>query len=173
MVEELKIYPGTYQAKEWAKKKHEGQVRKYTGEPYIEHPIAVSELVLEHDLSETAVIAAILHDTVEDTDATIEEIAEVFGEDVAEYVWYLTKPPEFIGNRAKRKEHDRNRLALAPEEVRIIKFYDVFHNAGSIKEHDPALWKTWSREMTLLLLAMDTHSIKSLMPKYEEFVASL
>ena len=173
MVEELRIYPGPNQAKAWATKKHEGQVRKYTGEPYIEHPIAVSELVREHGLSETAIIAAILRDTVEDTEATMEEVVKLFGEDVAEYVWYLTKPPEFVGDRAKRKEHDRNRLALAPEEVRIIKFYDVFHNAGSIKEHDPTFWETWSREMTLLLLAMDTHSIKSLMPKYEEFVASL
>jgi len=173
VVEELRIYPGPNQAKAWATKKHEGQARKYTGEPYIEHPIAVSELVREHGLSETAIIAAILHDTVEDTEATMEEVVKLFGEDVAEYVWYLTKPPEFVGDRAKRKEHDRNRLALAPEEVRIIKFYDVFHNAGSIKEHDPTFWETWSREMTLLLLAMDTHSIKSLMPKYEEFVASL
>ena len=160
-------------ARNWATLFHKGQTRKYTGEPYITHPEAVGALVRAHGLSDTAVIAALLHDTVEDTNATLENVEESFGEKVAEYVWYLTKPPEFIGNRAKRKEHDRNRLSVAPEEVRIIKFYDVFHNAGSIRKYDPTLWKTWNREMTLLLLAMDIHSIKSLMPKYEEFVASL
>lgn len=146
-------------AKMWAGMKHKGQVRKYTGEPYIEHPIAVSELVREQGLSETAIIAAILHDTVEDTDTILEEVLELFGKNVAEYVWYLTKPPEFVGNRSKRKEHDRNRLALAPEEVKFIKFYDVLHNAGSIKKYDPKLWQSWRHEMQLLFLAMDVHSL--------------
>ena len=146
-------------AKMWAGMKHKGQTRKYTGEPYVEHPIAVSELVREHGLSETAIIAAILHDTVEDTEATLEEVWELFGEEVAEYVWYLTKPPEFVGNRSIRKEHDRDRLALAPYEVKFIKIYDVVHNAGSIKEHDPKFWESWRHEMQLLFLAMDVHSL--------------
>lgn len=160
-------------AKIWAGMKHKGQARKYTGEPYVEHPIAVSELVREHGLSETAIIAAILHDTVEDTDATLEDVWELFGEEVAEYVWYLTKPPEFVGNRSIRKEHDRNRLAIAPEEVKFIKFYDVFHNAGSIKEHDPKFWESWRHEMQMLFLAMDVHSMESITSKYEEFIGSL
>ena len=146
-------------ARIWAGMKHKGQHRKYTGEPYFEHPIAVSEMVREQGLSETAVIAAILHDTVEDTDATLEEVWEYFGEEVAEYVWYLTKPPEFVGNRSIRKEHDRNRLAIAPEEVKFIKFYDIVHNASSIKEHDPKFWESWRHEMQLLFLAMDVHSL--------------
>ena len=120
----------------------------------------MSELVREQGLSEKAIIAAILHDVVEDTDATLEEVWELFGEEVAEYVWYLTKPPpEFVGNRSIRKEHDRNRLAIAPEEVKFIKFYDVVHNAGSIKEHDPKFYESWRHEMQLLFLAMDVHSL--------------
>ena len=146
-------------ARMWAGMKHKGQHRKYTGEPYFEHPLAVSELVREQGLSEKAIIAAILHDVVEDTDATLEEVWELFGEEVAEYVWYLTKPPEFVGNRSIRKEHDRNRLAIAPEEVKFIKFYDVVHNAGSIKEHDPKFYESWRHEMQLLFLAMDVHSL--------------
>ena len=146
-------------ARIWAGMKHKGQVRKYTGEPYFEHPIAVSEMVREQGLSETAVIAAILHDVVEDTDATLEEVLELFGPEVAEYVWYLTKPPEFVGNRSVRKEHDRNRLTLAPEEVKFIKFYDVFHNASSIIEHDMTFYNVWRHEMQLLFLAMDVHSL--------------
>lgn len=160
-------------ARIWAGTKHKGQYRKYTGEPYIEHPLIVSEMVREHGLSETAIVAAILHDTVEDTDATFEEVLEYFGAEVAEYVWYLTKPPEFVGTRSIRKEHDRWRLSAAPEEVKIVKFYDVMHNAGSIKEHDPELWSSWRHEMQLLFLAMDIHSIIPIMEKHKEFVDSL
>ena len=146
-------------ARIWAGMKHKGQCRKYTGEPYFEHPLAVAELVREQGLSETAIVAAILHDTVEDTDATLEEVWELFGEEVAEYVWYLTKPPEFVGNRSVRKEHDRNRLSLAPEEVKFIKFFDIIHNAGSIKKHDMTFYNVWRHEMQLLFLAMDVHSL--------------
>ena len=64
-----------------------------------------------------------------------------------------------MGNRSKRKEHDRNRLALAPEEVKFIKFYDVVHNASSIKEHDMTFYNVWKHEMQLLFLAMDVHSL--------------
>ena len=159
-------------AKMWAGMHHKGQVRKYTGEPYIEHPLAVAELVKEHGLSETAVIAATLHDTVEDTGATMEDVEELFGEKVAEYVWYLTKPPSYVGDRVKRKTLDRNRLSESPEEVRIIKFFDIYHNAGSIKEHDTELWETWRYEMAMLLLAMDVESIESLRP-YNDFIGSL
>jgi (p)ppGpp synthase/HD superfamily hydrolase len=161
-----------HHAKMWAGMHHKGQVRKYTGEPYIEHPEAVAELVREAGLSDIAITAAILHDTVEDTGATMEDIEELFGDKVAEYVWYLTKPPVFVGDRPTRKEHDRWRLSLAPEEVKIIKFFDIYHNASSIKEHDPEKWMSWSAEMTLLLLAMDVRSIPTLAP-YDEFMDSL
>ena len=159
-------------ARNWATLYHKGQVRKYTGEPYITHPEAVGALVRAHGLSDTAVIAALLHDTVEDTSATIEDVEESFGTKVAEYVWYLTKPPGFVGNRATRKALDRDRLSHAPEEVRIIKFFDVMHNAGSIKEHDPEKWEEWRHEMSLLLFAMEVNEIESLLP-YTEFKDSL
>ena len=160
-------------AKMWAGMHHKGQIRKYTGEPYIEHPLAVAETVKEHGLSGEAIVAAILHDTVEDTGATMEDVEELFGTKVAEYVWYLTKPPEYVGNRELRKTLDRNRLSEAPEEVKIIKFFDVYHNAGSIKEHDIDFWNTWRHEMALLFLAMDVHSIESITSKYKEFIGSL
>jgi (p)ppGpp synthase/HD superfamily hydrolase len=160
----------------WAGMKHKGQVRKYTGEPYMTHPEAVYRLVSDHlgvAMTDTIGVSAILHDVVEDTSATIEEVLELFGETVAEYVWYLTKPPEFVGVRSIRKEHDRWRLSVAPEEVKIIKFFDIYHNASSIEKHDPELWEVWRRESALLLLAMDINNIKSIMEEYSEFVNSL
>lgn len=141
---------------EFARTAHEGQVRKYTGEPYINHPFAVAESVADHVDDKVAIAAAVLHDTVEDTDVTLEEIVEKFGERVAEYVWYLTKPPVFVGNRAKRKIHDRNRLKEAPEIVRFIKVMDVWHNSFSIREHDPDFYKVFREEVRDLLYIMDS-----------------
>ena len=135
---------------------HEGQTRKWSDLPYITHPIAVSEAVKAHDLSEDAVIAAILHDTVEDTDVTMEDIQRIFGDNVAEYVWYLTKPPAYVGNRKVRKAHDCARLKLAPDEVKIIKLFDIRHNAScGMKENDPEFWDTWRSESNILLWEMD------------------
>jgi (p)ppGpp synthase/HD superfamily hydrolase len=143
---------------------HEGQIRKYTGEPYVEHCIEVAllvESVLEgRGYSESdidyATSVAVLHDTVEDTAATFEMITERFGEKVAEGVWYLTKTPGFVGNRATRKTLCAARLALAPEIIKIIKTCDMFHNSLSIEEFDPTFWKTFSAETETLLEAMGT-----------------
>ena len=134
---------------------HEGQVRKYTGEPYVEHVIAVAEMVAAHVTDEDAIIAALLHDTVEDCDVTIDEIQAEFGDRVAEYVWYLTKPPVFVGNRAKRKALDRGRLKEAPDIVRFIKVMDVWHNSGSIREFDQKFYETFREEVRDLLYIMN------------------
>jgi len=146
--------------------KHKGQVRKYTGEPYFTHCEAVADLVKEYyeevlltPVPEEVYAAALLHDVVEDTDTTFEMVTDIAGEEVAKYVYYLTKPPEFAGNRAQRKALFNNKLALAPVEVKIIKFFDVAHNAPSIKEHDPDFWCQWSGETKRLLIAIEAHNI--------------
>ena len=66
-------------------------------------------------------VVAALHDTVEDTVATIETIAEIFCEEVAKGVWFLTKVPDFVGNRAERKALCEARLAAAPRIIQIIR----------------------------------------------------
>ena len=165
----------TLEVAEFATEMHEGQVRKYTGEAYIEHPIAVALLVeryLEARGFPEAVIdyatsVALLHDTVEDTTATFEMITERFGEEVTEGVWYLTKTPAYVGNRAHRKALCAARLALAPEVIRIIKTCDMFHNSLSIEEFDPTFWRTFSAETTTLLEAMGTAEV------YEELASFL
>jgi (p)ppGpp synthase/HD superfamily hydrolase len=157
----------TLEVAEFATEMHEGQVRKYTGEPYIEHPIAVALLVerfleargYSEEVIEYATSVALLHDTVEDTTATFEMIAERFGREVSEGVWYLTKTPAFVGNRAYRKTLCAARLARAPEVIRIIKTCDMFHNNLSIEEFDPTFWRTFSAETTALLEAMGTEEI--------------
>ena len=74
----------------YAEEKHEGQKRK-DGSPYIIHPLAVAEIVAEQGLDTDAVLGALLHDCIEDTDATYEEISKKFGKTVAELVEGVTK----------------------------------------------------------------------------------
>jgi (p)ppGpp synthase/HD superfamily hydrolase len=88
LVDTLQEYLPQYQidvivrAYEFGAAAHEGQTRK-TGEPYISHPVAVAQSLAEMYLDSEAIMAAILHDTVEDTDATLEQIEEKFGHEVA------------------------------------------------------------------------------------------
>lgn len=136
----------------FATEKHKGQVRKYTGEPYINHPIAVARILSEVTDDANMVAAALLHDTVEDTDATLEEIEELFGVDVAELVEMLTdvsKPED--GNRVQRKAIDRAHTAKAAPRAKTIKLADLIHNTSSITAHDPKFAKVYMEEKKLLL----------------------
>ena len=149
-------------ALEFATKMHKGQVRKYTGEEYITHPVAdIVEAYLDRkgfteEEIMMAIEVAILHDTVEDTEATMESVEGFFGPEVAKGVWFLTKTPNYVGNRKFRKELCEARLREAPEIVRIIKTADMFHNSLSIEEHDPKFWNLFKEETVSLLIAMDT-----------------
>ena len=167
--------------KMYARQAHAGQVRKYTGEPYVEHCYAVGQLYQSwcKEMNQSALYAAVLHDTVEDTQVTLNEIRHQFGDQVAENVWYLTKPEEYVGDRAQRKALDRARLAIAPRVVRFVKIIDIMHNAKSIREHDPDKWSSWRVEMIKLLDAMNAEKVwKSeaghwAQRKYREFIAEL
>jgi len=164
-------------ARLWGAMKHQGQRRKYTGEAYFTHCEAVAEAVMAYyktvlgeDAPDEVIAAALLHDVVEDTDATFEMVTDIAGETVARYVWFLTKPPEFVGNRATRKTVYNAYLAQAPKEVKIIKFFDMKHNAGSIEEHDPKFWETFRGETIRMLIALD---IPEVTKHYQTFVDGL
>jgi len=132
-----------------------GQKRKYTGECYTVHTSHVAELVESFGGSEEMICAAHLHDVVEDTDIVIGDVEEVFGSDVASLVDWLTdvsKPED--GNRAVRKEKDRQHSAEAPAEAQTIKCCDLISNAASILPHDPSFATVYLKEMGLLLDAM-------------------
>ena len=131
---------------------HGDQKRKYTGEPYIVHPIAVSEIVKTVPHTDEMIAAALLHDVVEDTPVTIQEIETKFGSKVAELVGWLTdtsRPED--GNRKTRKSIDRLHSADAPAEAQTIKLADLIHNTKSIEKHDPSFWKVYKQEKIDLL----------------------
>jgi len=132
-----------------------GQVRKYTGEPYIVHPAEVAKIVTDAGGTEAMICAAWLHDTVEDTGVTIETIRAEFGAEVAELVGWLTdvSRPEH-GNRAHRKALDRAHSAAAPAEAQTVKLADLIANTRSIMKHDVAFARTYLEEKRLMLEVM-------------------
>lgn len=114
-------------------KAHDGQRRKYTGEPYSIHPIGVSKIVETVDHTPEMIAAALLHDVVEDTPVTFREIKDQFGSVVAEYVHYCTNVSEKDdGNRKFRKKMDADHFALGPAESQTIKVADLIHNSQTI-----------------------------------------
>jgi (p)ppGpp synthase/HD superfamily hydrolase len=129
-----------------------GQTRKYTGEPYVVHPIEVSEIVASVGGTDAMVAAALLHDVLEDTGVTFDVLEAEFGSEVAELVLWLTdvsKPED--GNRSTRKALDRQHSAAAPAEAQTIKVADLISNTRSIVAHDPNFAKVYLEEKRMLL----------------------
>jgi (p)ppGpp synthase/HD superfamily hydrolase len=133
-----------------------GQLRKYTNEPYIVHPAEVASIVAQvPGATEEMIAAAWLHDVVEDTKVTIDDVHLYFGADVAKLVFWLTdasKPED--GNRAARKAIDRAHIAAAPAEAQTIKLADLISNTKSIVAHDEAFAKIYLEEKRMLLEVM-------------------
>jgi (p)ppGpp synthase/HD superfamily hydrolase len=129
-----------------------GQLRKYTNEPYIVHPMEVASLVGTVTHTDAMIAAALLHDVIEDTYVTQGVLNEEFGHEITELVMWLTKiskPQD--GVRAVRKEMDRKFLAKAPAEAQTIKLADIVSNTSSIVQHDPVFAIIYLKEMALLL----------------------
>ena len=142
-------------ARTFASRAHRGQVRKYTGEPYINHPVEVADIVRRHNGSPEMIAAALLHDVVEDTDVTLDDIRSEFGESVANLVADLTdvsRPED--GNRATRKAMDREHTAQASAAAMVIKAADLISNTSSIVEHDPSFARVYLKEKRALLDVM-------------------
>ena len=136
----------------FAAEAHGNQRRKYTGEPYLVHPMAVSRLVVSAGGDRQMVVAALLHDTVEDTPVTFQDIRAAFGRDVMELVEDLTdvsRPQD--GNRKVRKRIDREHTAMASPRAKTIKIADLIDNTRSIVEHDAAFARVYLAEKRLLL----------------------
>lgn len=139
-------------AKAFCIEKHKNQKRKYTNEPYHVHPHEVMEIVKTVPHTESMLIAALLHDTVEDTNTTFEEIELLFGKEVKELVECLTdtsKPSD--GNRQKRKEIDRLHTKEASPNAKTIKLADLISNTSSIVQHDKDFAKIYMNEKNKLL----------------------
>ena len=121
----------------FARQAHKG-VRRHSGEPYIMHPIAVARIVCkEIGLGSTSICAALLHDVVEDTDYTIEDIRNLFGDKIAEIVSGLTKIAGgvFGAHASEQAENFKKLLLTMSEDIRVIliKIADRLHNMRTLE----------------------------------------
>ena len=140
---------------------HKGQTRA-SGEPYIVHPLEVAEVLVEMKLDATAVAAALLHDAVEDTKATTEEIAEKFGDQVAHIVEGVTKIDkiQFANREDRQAENVRKMLLAMVSDVRVvlIKLADRLHNMRTLEHLKPDRQEAIARE-TLDIYAPLAHRL--------------
>lgn len=128
------------EAYELAKEKHNGQFRK-SGDPYIQHPLEVGYMLADLHTSPTTICAGLLHDIVEDTDETKEDLAARFGEDVANIVDGVTKISQLkymTKEKALAKTHQKILLAMAKDiRVILVKLIDRVHNMRTLEFQPP------------------------------------
>jgi hypothetical protein len=141
-------------AKEYAIHAHGrlDQRRRYTNQPYDAHLKAVADIVSSITDDEEMIAAAWLHDAIEDTPATYEELEAEFGSSIAHLVVELSdvsRPTD--GNRAVRKAIDREHLARASTRAKTIKLADLIDNTRDIVGHDPKFGKVFVTEASALL----------------------
>ena len=145
--------PKSLKALPYAQKAHGEQKRKYTGEPYYHHCVEVALAVAQTPgATDESVAAALLHDTLEDTEVTYAMLLEEFGVTVAKLVRQVTdvsKPED--GNRAQRKKKDADHLRRASPQGKTIKLADLISNTRSIAKHDPSFAVVYMEEKRLLL----------------------
>jgi GTP pyrophosphokinase len=127
-------------AHDFAQSLHEGQVRK-SGEPYINHPIAVAHILASMRMDLSTVVTGILHDVVEDTETCCEELAETFGNEVAQLVDGVTKISQisFKSKHEKQAENFRKMILATAKDLRVIlvKLADRTHNMRTLQFMPP------------------------------------
>lgn len=137
------------QAYKVAEKAHEGQHRT-SGDPYITHPLAVASILLDYCMDTDTICAALLHDTVEDTDVTLDELRKKFGEDVALMVDGVTKIGlvPLVSKEEQQAENIRKILMAMSKDIRviIIKLADRLHNMRTLAARPPEKQRKTSLE---------------------------
>lgn len=167
---------------------HRGQKRKYTDEPYIVHCYEVVKILEAHNseafynkayndmspfykpIPDCVLAAAAMHDVIEDTNLTEQDIEIVFGEEISGLVIALTDYPVSLCNREMRKKMDRERIATSSNYVKSIKCADLISNTNSIVEHDPNFARVYLKEKELLL---KESLIGAYEPLYQQAIDSL
>ena len=153
----------------YADSAHHGQLRK-SGEPYIIHPIAVAEIVADLELDTDSVIAALLHDCIEDTETTHQEIAKRFGEPVATLVEGVTKltKMQYVTKEEEQMENLRKMFMAMAQDIRVIliKICDRLHNMRTMQYQSPKKQREKSLE-TMEIYAPIAHRLGMQKLKWE------
>ena len=154
---------------EYADKCHEGQKRK-SGEPYIIHPVAVAQIVADQKLDSESIIAALLHDVIEDTDATHEDVAKLFSPTIANLVEGVSKLTrmQYATKEDEQMENLRKMLFAMSKDIRVIliKVSDRLHNMRTMEYQSPPKQKQKSLE-TMEIYAPISHRLGMQRVKWE------
>ena len=142
-------------ALEYATKKHEGKYRKgKKHDPYITHPISVSNLIDKYmenyDEKETFKVAALLHDTLEDTDATYEEEKELFGKEVADIVLEVTNNKD-EKERLGKDVYLANKMTEMKDNTLVLKLCDRLDNVNCLRYASDEFNKKYVRETIYII----------------------
>jgi RelA/SpoT family (p)ppGpp synthetase len=133
----------------YAMKAHGEQVRA-SGDPYFSHPLEVAAILTDLKLDDATIVAALLHDTIEDTEATRAEIDQLFGKDIGHLVEGLTKLKklDLVSREAKQAENLRKLLLAIAEDVRVllVKLADRLHNMRTLQYMSPEARKRVAEE---------------------------
>ena len=134
----------------YSAKVHTGQIRK-TGEPYLVHPLEVAGILAELKLDESSVVTGLLHDTIEDTLATKEEITDLFGAEIAELVDGVTKLSQYSAantHEEKQAENFRKMVVAMAKDIRVllVKLADRTHNMRTLGAMKPESQERIARE---------------------------
>jgi len=134
---------------EFADEMHEGQTRK-SGEPYVAHPVEVIDIIADLRLDIASLVAGLLHDTVEDTETTVDELRDRYGEDVAFLVDGVTKLSKFPFNTREEQQAEsiRKMIIAMSRDLRVIlvKLADRLHNMRTLKHMPRHKQKRIARE---------------------------
>ncbi len=124
----------------YAMKAH-GEQKRASGDPYFSHPLEVAAILTDHKLDDATIAAALLHDTIEDTEATRAEIDQLFGKDIGKLVEGLTKLKklDLVTREAKQAENLRKLLLAIADDVRVllVKLADRLHNMRTLRHMPP------------------------------------
>lgn len=141
-----------------AERAHFGQVRTGSGIPYITHPMAVAQILLDYDRTDSEVIAGILHDVIEDTEDAVKkaeftaEILQVFGDEILQIVKGVTKiSRKEDGNRKVRVTIDTYHYAMGSAKSHNVKIADTMHNLSDIHSLDREFAKKYLIEKDWLI----------------------
>ena len=169
----------------FAAKKHGEQKRK-TGEPYITHPIAVAEILMQIGMDADTVSAGLLHDTLEDTDTTEEEIATIFGKEVGEMVQAVTKISRITDEKSIQEAETIKKMFFAMSKdlrVILIKLADKLHNMRTIEGLSPERKRAFAEDcldifapiadslgMQTIKSELEDLSLKALKPESYDYI---
>lgn len=152
--------PEVQAAFEFAERKHKGQVRKFSYENYILHPVRVASQLVEWQYTAPVLIqVALLHDVLEDTPCSLSEIVKHFGYEVAAKVRLLTDFPELALSRTQRKQLSNHILKFADDDVQLVKIADIWDNLqdfANLHENDRKFAKLYLEENKQTLLALNS-----------------